>query len=78
VGQACASDADCAQYDARHCEIYLLKTCLVKDCAAEAVSCYAGSVCCDYSRAFLPLSVCLQVENLENGACPVGGAIVTE
>lgn len=78
VGHPCTSDDDCAQFEAKHCETYLLKTCLVRDCAAAEVSCYPGTVCCDYSLAFLPLSLCLQVENLDNGACPVNGVIVME
>lgn len=78
VGETCASDADCAAFEAKHCETYLLKTCLVKDCGSPEVTCFAGSVCCDYSVILLPLSVCIQPENLDQGRCPVGGVLVSE
>jgi hypothetical protein len=49
VGKPCASDADCAGLDADYCELFVSKTCLVKNCTVTPDSCYQGSECCSFA-----------------------------
>lgn len=78
IGTKCASDGECAGFEANDCETYVLNICMVSGCNRDDVTCFAGSVCCDYSLVSLPVSLCIPRENLESGKCPLGGAIDAE
>jgi hypothetical protein len=52
-GQPCASEADCAGFEASFCEIYVSRTCLVSGCSLSPDSCPAGEECCDVTAVGL-------------------------
>jgi hypothetical protein len=78
LGQPCSSSDQCAGFEANYCETYRSKTCLVSGCAAREISCYGGSVCCDWGALGVNLSLCVRNESLEEGNCPLNGMIVQE
>lgn len=78
LGTKCDSDSQCAGFEANDCETNVLNICMVSGCTSKDVTCFAGSVCCDYSALALPLSLCIPLENLDNGKCPLNGAIFSE
>jgi hypothetical protein len=64
--QPCASDADCAGYEASWCEPIQSHTCQVRDCSVDdPKSCFEDSACCDLSSFGLP-RICVP-----HGTCPL-------
>lgn len=59
LGAGCASDADCAGFDATVCDTYLSHTCIVAGCSVNANDCPRGLTCCDLS-AFGAGTACLE------------------
>jgi hypothetical protein len=49
VGTPCASDADCAAFDADYCELAVSRTCLVQNCTVSPNSCFQGFTCCSFA-----------------------------
>lgn len=70
----CASDADCAGFEANHCEVINRKFCIVGGCASNPNICPPDEICCDILAS--RRSVCVATEALINGSCPGGGSIV--
>jgi hypothetical protein len=68
VGKPCASDADCAAFDADYCELAVGKTCRVKNCMRNPSNCFEGFDCCDFSKT--PGFESLPTLCLEAGLCP--------
>jgi hypothetical protein len=68
VGTPCASDADCAGFDADYCELAVSHTCLVQHCTPSPNSCFTGFDCCDFSRT--PGFESLPTLCLASGLCP--------
>ena len=66
-GIPCTSDADCSSFEADYCELWVSRTCLVKDCDPVANNCSEGWLCCDYADYGLP-SLCVNSE-LAGGKC---------
>ena len=58
VGTACTSDADCASFDANYCELFVSRTCLVRDCSVSPESCFSGFECCAFAGTPIP-NLCL-------------------
>lgn len=58
VGVPCTSDADCAGNDANYCELFVSRTCLVRDCSVAPESCFTGSECCSFPGTPIP-NLCL-------------------
>ena len=56
----CASDADCAGFEATFCDIFVTGTCLVRGCSVAPNSCSVGRECCDLSAFGLP-TLCIGV-----------------
>lgn len=51
----CATDADCASFEADYCETSYAHVCLIQDCSIEAQDCgFPGFACCDFSGFGLP------------------------
>lgn len=73
-GQACATSADCANFEASYCESLSSKVCLKAACKADPSSCPGDWACCDI--ALLGNSLCLPQSELEAGACPAGGHLI--
>lgn len=60
AGTPCASDADCATFDASYCELFVSGTCLVRDCSVTPESCAAGFECCSFPGLVPPIpNLCL-------------------
>jgi hypothetical protein len=74
-GAQCASAADCASFEATYCETASAKVCLVNDCKANPDICYGDQVCCDI--LLIGTSICVPPDQLENGACPAGGTLIS-
>jgi len=64
-GEACASDADCASFDATFCNAFGGNVCYVRDCTQAPDSCTPGLHCCVLA-AFAQPNLCLP----ETIACP--------
>lgn len=75
LGVSCASDADCAGFDAAYCETGQSHTCLISACASAPDKCKSWA-CCDLS-AFLGTSLCVPQDQLQGGKCFDGSAPVT-
>jgi hypothetical protein len=75
LGVSCASDADCAGFDAAYCELGQSHTCLISECASAPDKCKSWA-CCDLS-AFLGTSLCVPQDQLQGGKCFDGSAPVT-
>lgn len=75
LGDTCMSSADCAGNEAKYCESFMLKQCMVNECAEDASICPSGFVCCDL-RAVINESLCLSMAFLTSGMCPGGGKLV--
>lgn len=74
LGQACASDADCADTDATYCEVYFSLTCVIQGCKEDGGRCPGDMQCCDIS--ILDRSLCVGIDALTDGACPAPGVNV--
>jgi hypothetical protein len=66
-GHACASSADCADYEATYCETFVAHICLVSGCSLSPDSCHEGWVCCDLSGYGVDG---LDTLCVEEGSCP--------
>lgn len=76
-GSPCASNAECASFEANYCETLSTKTCILQGCAVGTVSCPNEWACCDFSALLgSPLSVCAAPATLVGGNCPSGGTRV--
>jgi hypothetical protein len=73
LGQACSSDADCADTAATYCEIFSTNTCQIEGCEQDGI-CPGDMACCDY--AILGRALCIPADRLEGGACPAPGTLV--
>jgi len=73
-GQSCASDDDCADYEASFCESLVTMMCAVEGCKALGGACHGGFTCCDFSSVAptLDFSLCVPPDQLMDGACPFG------
>ena len=60
VGDACATQADCAGLDAQACDTVQSHACVVAGCSVDADNCPRGNSCCDLS-AFGAGTVCMAV-----------------
>ncbi|MET0287159.1 MAG: hypothetical protein ABW352_21930 [Polyangiales bacterium] len=80
-GVSCASDADCAGFEANACETLQTKTCILQGCAQKQATCPSEWACCDYSALQSILgrlfSVCAPPSMLMSGSCPAPGVRVT-
>jgi hypothetical protein len=77
LGTACQAPADCAGFDAQHCDTLQSHTCMIGECIDPGRTCPNEWGCCDYSALLgSPLSVCLTADKLVAGACPSGGRLV--
>jgi len=74
LGNACTSSADCEGHAASYCETVQAHACLVNDCRADPNKCHGDWVCCDIG--LLLQSLCIPPDQLEDGACPVGGTLI--
>lgn len=74
LGMACTSSAECEGHTASYCETVSAHACLVNDCKADPNKCHGDWVCCDIG--LLSQSLCIPPDQLENGACPVGGTLI--
>jgi hypothetical protein len=70
----CASDADCAGFEADYCEVIDNKFCIVGNCAPNPAICQPDDVCCNIIAG--GISVCIPASAVPNGNCPGGGTIV--
>lgn len=77
-GQSCASDDDCADFDASFCENLVTMMCAVEGCKDLGGACHGGFTCCDFSAvaATLDFSLCVPPDQLTDGACPFGAATI--
>lgn len=72
LGETCASQADCAGFEATYCETFQAKTCQLVGCAEGNTTCPGDWVCCDL-RGALGVSMCVTPDVLDaNGECPAG------
>jgi hypothetical protein len=78
LAKACTANADCAGTEATYCDTFVARICLVQNCASAEVTCYANSVCCDYSNLGTPVSVCVDPAALKDGQCDLGGLMVPD
>jgi hypothetical protein len=74
LGDACKSSADCEGHAASYCETVQAHACLVNDCKPDPNKCHGDWVCCDIG--LLSQSLCIPPDQLEDGACPVGGTLI--
>lgn len=74
LGTACKSSADCEGHAAAYCETVQAHACLVNDCKSDPNKCHGDWVCCDIG--LLSQSLCIPPDQLEAGACPVGGTLI--
>jgi len=61
---ACASQDDCAGYEASYCETAQSHVCLVSGCQVSADTCFVGWTCCDLTSFGIP-TLCVPA-----GMCP--------
>lgn len=66
-GTTCASDADCAGFEASYCETVVSRTCLVSNCSPSLNNCSDDFLCCDFASMGLP-SLCVS-KALSGGVC---------
>ena len=64
-GTTCTSDADCAAFEASHCETLQAHVCVVAGCTKAPDTCQGGQSCCDLNGLGIPLTLCLPP-----GQCP--------
>lgn len=62
--EPCQSDADCANFEASFCDIFVTQTCLVPNCTLTPDNCFTGKECCDLTNFGLPFTLCIAA-----GAC---------
>lgn len=74
-GQSCHSSDDCSAFEASYCESLSSNVCLKDGCKADPSICPGDWSCCDI--ALLGNSLCLPSSELESGACPAGGKLIT-
>jgi len=76
MGVPCSSNADCAPFDAKLCDVVMTHACVLDRCATGDNICPMDSVCCDLSNLAEGVSVCVDEGQLESGNCPMGGTRV--
>ncbi len=59
LGEACSTQADCADGEAKFCDMVVSNTCLQQDCSLADQDCFGGQQCCDLSSFGVPVPVCL-------------------
>ena len=74
-GKSCQNDGDCSAFEASYCESLSSNVCLKSGCKADPSVCPGDWACCDI--ALLGNSLCLPQDQLESGACPAGGHLIT-
>ena len=72
-GMSCESNEDCAGTEATHCETLQAKSCIVE--CSQSEPCPGDWVCCDIALA--GFVICIPPDDLDDGACPAGGQVVT-
>jgi hypothetical protein len=75
LGASCDASEDCRGFEASYCESLSEHACLVEGCAENLDRCHGDWVCCDI--ALLGASLCIPPNELEDGACPVGGTLIS-
>lgn len=61
----CATQADCAGYEANYCETAVAHACLVSGCVIAEDDCFIGWTCCDLSSFGFTATLCVP-----EGQCP--------
>jgi hypothetical protein len=70
-GAPCQVDAECASFEADHCEEIESQTCLVQGCATGEATCFGDYACCDFRFVGKP-SLCVPPIALSaDGKCPI-------
>jgi hypothetical protein len=75
LGERCEASADCEDFEANYCEALVEQACVVADCASDPNVCHGDWVCCDISLVMA--SLCVPPSELQDGACPAGGTLVS-
>ncbi len=73
-GSPCSSDDDCAGTEAEYCELFSSQTCQIDGCKELNGTCPGDLACCDF--AILGRSLCIPMDQLQDGACPAPGQLV--
>ncbi len=59
LNESCASDADCAGFEATYCDTFVTQSCLVQGCTLSPDNCFPGTECCDLSIYGISQPLCL-------------------
>lgn len=73
-GTECSDSSACADFEASYCETLQENICM-RECLDDPGVCHGDWVCCDFSN-LVGTGLCVPPDQLEDGACPLGGELV--